>query len=74
MPDLEPAMESYLEAFFVLSPGRVQGFGPGGIPMAEIEVFCRMYGVENTERFVRFIRAMDDAFLSFSAERVKSAK
>lgn len=73
-PDLDPALESYIEAFWILSPGRNIGSGIGGIPLTEIEAFCRMYGVELIARFVRFIRALDAEYLAFTAESIKSGQ
>lgn len=45
----------------------------GGIPMAEMESYCRLFGVQLVERFVEFIRALDGEYLAFHLEESKSA-
>jgi hypothetical protein len=51
------------DAFVVLSPSRPFGFGVGCIPLSEIESFVRLYEVEDIDRFLRLIRAMDTAYV-----------
>lgn len=51
------------DAFVVLSPSRPFGFGVGCIPLSEIESFIRLYEVEDIDRFLRLIRAMDTAYV-----------
>jgi hypothetical protein len=51
------------DAFVVLSPSRPFGFGVGCIPLSEIESFVRLYEVEDVDRFLRLIRAMDTAYV-----------
>jgi len=51
------------DAFVVLSPSRPFGFGVGCIPLSEIESFIRLYEVEDVDRFLRLIRAMDTAYV-----------
>lgn len=62
-----------LDAFFTLSPSRQQGFGPGGILLSEMATYCQIYDVPNVPRFVRFIQALDGAFLAYKAEEMKRA-
>lgn len=51
------------DAFVVLSPSRPFGFGVGCIPLSEIESFIRLYEVEDVDRFLRLIRAIDTAYV-----------
>ncbi|NBX02611.1 MAG: hypothetical protein EBR02_00820 [Alphaproteobacteria bacterium] len=51
------------DAFVVLSPSRPFGFGVGCIPLSEIESFIRLYEVDDIDRFLRLIRAMDTAYV-----------
>lgn len=79
-PMLDADLEPYLQAFAIMSPARTvsAGFGamiPSGIGLAEIRAYVELYEVEDVERFVRFIRAIDAEFLAISAERAnKSSK
>lgn len=40
--------------------------------MADIEAFCRIFAIDQRERFVRIIRMLDHAFLCKAAESNKS--
>lgn len=51
------------DAFVVLSPSRPFGFGVGCIPLSEIESFIRLYEVDDVDRLLRLIRAMDTAYV-----------
>lgn len=68
--DLAPV----LRAFALLSAVRPFAGGPAGaapapIPLAEMQAYCRLFGVADVEEFVRLIRAMDDTVLARAAER-----
>lgn len=62
LPDVEK-YDFYIDAFSILSRSRSVGFGVGGIPLSEIEVYIRLYDVQDIERFIAVISAMDKAFM-----------
>lgn len=70
-PCLEAHLFDYLEAFFLLSPSRQIGFGPGGILLSEMAVYCQIHRIANVPRFVRIIRAIDAVYLAHVAETLK---
>jgi len=43
--------------------------GAGGIPLTEIEAWCRLYGVSLTPWEIGTIKAMDSAVLSVWSEQ-----
>lgn len=51
------------DAFITLSPSRPAGFGVSCIPLTELEAYIRLYEVDDIERFIQLIRAMDGAFV-----------
>ena len=51
-------------AFQVLSGSRQSGMAPQPISILEMEAYCRMRGVRDTEQFIRLIQAMDQEFLA----------
>lgn len=51
------------DAFITLSPSRPAGFGLSCIPLTELESYIRLYEVEDIDRFIQLIRAMDGAFV-----------
>lgn len=63
-PRLPPRLQKYLDAFYTLSHGRVFLFGACGLPLSDLEAYCRIFGVYDQELFVRHILAMDRVYLS----------
>lgn len=51
------------DAFIVLSPSRSAGMGIGCIPLTELESYIRLYEVDDIDRFIQLIRAMDADFV-----------
>lgn len=39
------------------------GFGVGCIPLTELEAYIRLYRVEDIDRFIQLIRAMDGTYV-----------
>ena len=68
-PVLQYDNGDYLRAFLDLSPSRQSGFGPGSIPVSEIAVYWELAGWDDFLTFLRRIRAADEAFLTFQAEK-----
>lgn len=70
MPEPFPDLAEYLEAFRVLCASRPNsGFGISAIPLSEIQSYCSLFGVEDRERFVYLVRAMDEAFIEKRAAK-----
>ena len=72
MPELEPALAPYWQAFQDLSPSRRLGLDIGPIPLSEIWAYLEILGIDETERrhdMVRFIRALDDEYLTVHRAR-----
>lgn len=63
-----------LDAFFVLSPSRQQGMGPGGILLSEMQVYCQIHEIDDVPRFIRFMQALDAAYLEHVGEELKKQK
>ncbi len=53
-----------MEAFRDLATCRPVGFGVAPIPWTAIHEYALAHGVSDEDRFVRLIRAMDDAILA----------
>jgi hypothetical protein len=73
--DREPHLAFEWEAFGELSTDRSIGFGRGPIPWSAIDRYAGRHGIDDPDehaRFVRLIRAMDEAFLGWHAERDKT--
>lgn len=73
-PDVFEDLEPVLRAFGVLSASRPLHAGPtlavaGPIPLTEIQAYCALFDMRETEDFIHLIRAMDDAYLTRVAER-----
>ena len=58
-----PDLYDIRDAFITLSTSRSAAFGVGCIPLSEIEAYVRLYEVEDIDRFIQLIRAMDGAFV-----------
>lgn len=72
-PTLEPHLEEYLDAFYILSTSRAMGFEQVGyIPLTEIESFCRMFPVLDVPLMVEIIRHLDRIFIDFQSEKLKA--
>lgn len=64
-------------AFWDLNTDRPVGMGVGPIPFGAIDRYADRYGIADIDEFDAFrelIRAMDDAYLSWSAKRRKTKK
>ena len=70
-PQLWSENEPYFEAFLSLSNTRPTGMGISAITFAEISAYLGLYRVPNPDDFVLRIRAADNAYLQFHAERAK---
>ena len=66
-----PDLFDIRDAFIVLSSSRSVGFGIGCIPLTEIESYIRLYDVEDIDRFIQLIRAMDGAFIQKVNQRTE---
>jgi hypothetical protein len=73
-PEIEERLLPYVDAFAVLSAGRTVGMAANPIPLTEIEAYCRLYQVEDTDRFIRLIRAMDGAYMDYMDHKAEKAK
>ncbi|KFH18437.1 hypothetical protein ELZ19_06670 [Brucella abortus] len=70
-PEIVPADEFYLRAFFELNTGRTQGFGaPGSIPWRDIVAYAEYAGLDEDVKpaFVSIIRALDAEYLKWMDE------
>lgn len=67
-------LADFLDAFFVLSPSRQQGMGPGGILLSEMQVYCQIHDIDDVPRFIRFVQALDAAYLEHVAEEMSKKK
>jgi hypothetical protein len=70
-PEIYPDLNDITDAFAVLSFSRSNGFNLGFIPLTEIAAYCKMFEVEDLERFIRLIRAMDVTYIESVEERNK---
>lgn len=73
-PELFDDLHPVVDAFAVLSAGRTLSQGPGGaapnpIALAEIETYCRIFGIADQVELCRLIRAMDAAYLQRLRDR-----
>lgn len=66
--------EFYLSAFSELNTCRRAGFGLGPIPWTAIIAFAEQYELEYDLKstFLRVIRALDQEFLEYKAEKGKN--
>jgi len=72
--DREPHLDLEWGAFGELSTDRPIGFGRGPIPWSAIDRYAWRHGINDPDehaRFVRLIRAMDETYLNWHAERDK---
>ncbi len=60
------------DAFIILSPSRSAGMGVGCIPLTELEAYIRLYEVDDIDRFLQLIRAMDAEFVEHINKRNQS--
>lgn len=69
-------LELYWYAFFELSTCRSVGFAPGPIPWTAVMDYAQAFGLDDvqTHLLVRFVRAMDGAFLNHHEKQMKSNK
>lgn len=67
-----PDLLDIRDAFIVLSSSRSAAFGVGCIALTEIESYIRLYEVEDIDRFIQLIRAMDAAFVQKVNQRAES--
>lgn len=85
LPEVTPAEERrpilfeeaafYLACFDDLSATRAEGFNrPQRITVAEMLAYCRMFDIEDTERFFRNIAAADSVYMEFVAKQQKAGK
>lgn len=73
-PELFDDLHPVVDAFAVLSAGRTLSLGPAGavpnpISLAEIETYCRVFGIADQVELCRLIRAMDAAYLQRVRDR-----
>lgn len=72
-PGLQDHELPFWDAFNVLHLSRANtGFGPGAIPLSEIVTYAELMQMpigEEREQFVRLIRAMDAAYLTWAREK-----
>lgn len=58
-----PDLQDIKEAFITLSPSRPTGFGIGFISLIEIYAYTLMFPIDDTDRLIRLLRAMDSVFV-----------
>lgn len=70
-PALLDGLEPYYEAFAELSTCRDVALGTGPIPWTAIDQYAMRYGYEGEEfeYLERLVRALDDAFLKYQADK-----
>jgi hypothetical protein len=71
MPDVPEDLEDVIDAFYILTRSRQAGFDIGPIPLNQIETYCRMYRIDDVDRMVRLIGAMDGEYLLTVHEKRK---
>ncbi len=77
MPKLKPECKPYLDAFRVLSAARgSNGFGLNPITVGEIKDYALMEGLTREEalKVLRMVQALDNAFLSYLADKNKTSQ
>lgn len=68
-PHLPPHLAPYLEAFWMLSPGRQLGFGLGGIATADLWAYWQAQPLGEPLRFFAVVRALDSAYIEHTNEQ-----
>ncbi len=71
-PQLWPSLQWIWEAFTRLSRARVVGWVPHPIALAEIEAYCRLYGITDPDvrsEFAHLVWALDQVWLAWAAEQ-----
>lgn len=72
-PQVSPENWEYLDAFWTLSRSRNMGFEVcGHIPLTEIEAFCRLFSVADTETLVSVVIHLDRLFVDFQNKKLKA--
>lgn len=75
-PELPDHLQLYWQAFQVLTLSRpTNGFSVGAIPLSEILAYAELLGIQGLEAredLVRFIRAMDVAYLRHVLSKPKA--
>ena len=72
---LTPTQSDFLLSFTMLDKSRHQGFaGPGYIPLAEMEVYCRIFHVVDWEYFITLMRQIDSRVMVFRSKKRARSK
>lgn len=75
-PKLRAECVQYLEAFYVLNASRdSNGYGLNPIKIGEVREYSCMVGLSRDEtlKLLRFVQAMDGAYLNYVAEKNKTS-
>jgi len=70
-PDLTPLQLIAFEAYWLLSPGRQMGMGPGGISTVDILAMAEHTGLP-ADWFLRVVRWCDRAYLEAVAKTIEN--
>lgn len=62
----------YLDAFSELSSCRNSGMGIGPIPFTAILEYFKLFGVEDFEEFLYYIRKMDNAYVILANDKINA--
>lgn len=73
-PEIHTWMIEYIDAFEVLNQTRSYGMAPNPISLTEILAYLQLYGSSDAASFVKYILAMDEAFLSATSKRLEREK
>lgn len=67
-PELYLDLTEYFDAFWVLCRGRLSSdLGVGTLSLTEIKAYCELFEVDDVRTFVKYITAMDDAYIAKKA-------
>lgn len=73
VPDLPYYLLMYLDAYKTLHACREEGFSNyQPIQLHEMEVYCRMFDIQDVASFVYIIQAMDSGVLDYLREQSES--
>lgn len=79
-PEMDFGSQEFLDGFYSLTNSRM--LFPGGlvnpgsvgfIPLAEIETYCRLAGVEDRETFMRVVRHLDRIYVAYQNDKLTAS-
>ena len=67
-------MKEFVEGFNVLHGTRQMGMGMNPITLTEMLAYLEIYGSDDPHTFIKYILAMDDAYIDASVKKAEREK